>query len=158
MIQKTYLRLDTRIISRNRAAKLTFHSLQLARHESNAACPFIQGALAPEADLMELSELCPARRNQLSIIAGFLETAKRRATKNQIRRRANLSTERLEHYLMLATAIGLLDRCAYTGEYKTTEKGIRFLWLFDSIQEFFDTKSKKEYRNGARILHEFRTR
>jgi len=105
---------------------------------------------------MELSDIGPARRDQLSIIAGFLEIAKGAASKNQIRRRANLSSERLEHYLALTTDIGLLDWCTYADEYKTTEKGIRFLSLFNCIQQLLSAKSDKEYRNGVQTPHGFK--
>jgi len=107
---------------------------------------------------MELSDVGPARRDQLSIIAGFLETAKGTASKNQIRRRANLSSERLEHYLTLTTTIGLLDWCTYTDEYKTTEKGIRFLSLFGCIQQLLDTNNNKQYKNGIDSQHYFKSR
>jgi predicted transcriptional regulator len=106
---------------------------------------------------MELSDLGPARRDQLSIIAGFLETARGTASKNEIRRRANLSSERLEHYLTLTTAIGLLDWCTYADEYKTTEKGIRFLSLFSCLQQLLGTKNNnKDYRNDVQTPHDLK--
>jgi predicted transcriptional regulator len=99
--------------------------------------------------MMELSYVGSLRRDQLSIIAGFLETARGTASKNQIRRRANLSSERLEHYLAFTTAIGLLDSCSYVDKYKTTEKGIRFLSLFRCIQQLLSIEDNKEYKNGV---------
>jgi predicted transcriptional regulator len=99
---------------------------------------------------MELSDLCPYRRSQFSIVAEVLEIAKRGASKNQIMCRVNLSSERLDHYLGLVVKNGLLGSCGIC-EFRTTGRGLRFLCYYYEALELLSVRTKKEYCNGVKL-------
>lgn len=99
---------------------------------------------------MELSDLCPNRRSQFSIVAEVLEIAKRGASKNQIMCRVNLSSERMDHYLGLVVRNRLLGSNG-TYEFRTTSKGLRFLCYYYEALELLSVSTKKEYCNGVKL-------
>jgi predicted transcriptional regulator len=99
---------------------------------------------------MELSDLCPNRRSQFSIVAEVLELAKRGASKNQIMCRVNLSSERLDHYLGLVVKNCLLGSFGIC-EFRTTSKGLRFLCYYYEALELLSVRTKKEFCNGVKI-------
>lgn len=99
---------------------------------------------------MNLSDLCPNRRSQFSIIAEVLETARRGASKNEIMCRVNLSSERMDHYLGFVVRNRLLGSFGFS-EFKTTSKGFRFLDCYYGTLELLGVRAKKEHCNGVKI-------
>jgi predicted transcriptional regulator len=74
-------------------------------------------------------------RSRIEIVAQVLEAAVGGATKTKIMYKAFLSYERLREYLSLLVNNGLIVYDERTLEYKTTERGTRFLKLYGQLDE-----------------------
>src|SRR5215207_7173124 len=75
-------------------------------------------------------------RSRIDIISQILEVANgRSATKTKIMYRALLSYNQLKEHLMLLTEKDLLRYNKDTQTFKTTEKGLRFLQLYNQIDD-----------------------
>jgi predicted transcriptional regulator len=80
-------------------------------------------------------------RSNNDIINEILEAANGGgATKTKIMYQAFLSYAQLKEYLTELTETGLLNYDAYTRQFKTTEKGLRFLDTFNQISDFMKTQ------------------
>jgi predicted transcriptional regulator len=103
------------------------------------------------------------RRDRLSIIAEFLDVARKGAHKTRIMYQANLSFAQLNDYLTLLIDLNLLE-AVKTSEriiYKTTEKGLRFLKSHREIIDLLtegkennvkDANSLRLVKRGTRVL------
>jgi predicted transcriptional regulator len=75
-------------------------------------------------------------RSRIDILSQILEVANgRNATKTEIMYSALLSYNQLKEHLMLLTERGLLRYNKETHTFKTTEKGLRFLQLYNQIYD-----------------------
>jgi predicted transcriptional regulator len=74
-------------------------------------------------------------RSRTDIISQVLEAASSEATKTRIMYRAFLSYAQLKEYLNLLTTNGLLDYNPSEQVFRTTEKGNKFLKLYNQIGE-----------------------
>ncbi len=73
------------------------------------------------------------RRGRTDIIVDILSVAGEKAKKTQIVYKADLNFRMLEEYLPQLVDKGLIENT--DGEYKTTEKGERFLTDFQKMKE-----------------------
>jgi len=64
------------------------------------------------------------------------------ATKTKIMYQALLSYAQLKEYLTELTETGLLNYDVDTRQFKTTEKGLRFLDTFNQISDFMKTQQQ----------------
>ena len=87
-------------------------------------------------------------RDVIDIVAQILRSATQDecVTKTQIMYKAFLSFEQLKKYLLLLTEEGLLAEHGngYQQLYKVTEKGIRFLKIYNEIGEYVSAATKEE--------------
>jgi len=75
-------------------------------------------------------------RSRIEIISQILEAANgRNATKTKIMYRALLSYNQLKEHLVLLTEKDLLRYNKDTQTFKTTEKGMRFLQIYNQIND-----------------------
>lgn len=73
-------------------------------------------------------------RDRIDIMSQILETANGwNVTKMQIMYKANLSYAQLKDYLVLLTEKDFLQYEANTQTFKATEKGLRFLRIYNHI-------------------------
>ena len=84
-------------------------------------------------------------RSRIDIISQILEVANgRNATKTKIMHSALLSYNQLKEYLMLLTEKDLLRYNEDTQTFKTTEKGLRFLQLYNQIDNIIKATEAPE--------------
>lgn len=74
-------------------------------------------------------------RSRTDITALILDAANGGATKTRIMYKAFLSFAQMREYLSLLLEKGLLDYVEGGGIYKTTEKGLRMLQIYNQINE-----------------------
>ena len=75
-------------------------------------------------------------RSRIDILSQILEVANgRNATKTEIMYKALLSYNQLKEHLVLLTEKDLLRYNKETQTFKTTEKGLRFLQLYNQIYD-----------------------
>lgn len=75
-------------------------------------------------------------RSRTDIAARILQSANgRQITKTRLMYSAYLSHAQLKEYLLLLIQNGLLEYLKLTATYRTTEKGIRFLDLYEKMEE-----------------------
>ena len=73
-------------------------------------------------------------RNRIEIIGQILETANGGcATKTKIVYSTFLNYSQLKEYLTILTEGGLLSYDSLTQTFKTTEKGLRFLYTYNQV-------------------------
>ena len=72
-------------------------------------------------------------RSRMDIVGLILEVAIEGATKGKIMNKAYLTVLQLQDYLFLLLENGLLCYGKGTGIYKTTEKGLRMLTVYNDI-------------------------
>ncbi len=73
-------------------------------------------------------------RSRIDIISQILEVANGRSvTKTNIMYKALLSYAQMKEYLTVLTKIDLLSYDLYTHTFKTTEKGLRFLNVYNQM-------------------------
>lgn len=72
-------------------------------------------------------------RNRTDIIVSMLESARHGATKTKIMYSSYLSSNQLRTYLELLISNGLLAYDSIEKRYRTMEKGLRLLELYDNI-------------------------
>ena len=85
-------------------------------------------------------------RGWRDIVADMLEVAKTPTNKTTIMYKVVLSYDLLKEYLKMTQEAGLLEHDAKTNKYKTTDSGLEYLKLFDSINNLV-------YRKGVRLPH-----
>jgi predicted transcriptional regulator len=72
-------------------------------------------------------------RSRTDIIVSMLEAARIGQTKTKIMYSSFLSSHQLRPYLELVVSNGLLAYDSTKGRYRTTEKGLRLLDLYDTV-------------------------
>lgn len=88
-------------------------------------------------------------RTRIDIISQILETANGGvSTKLKLMYKANLSYAQLKGYLITLTDKGLLSYDLNTNTLKTTEKGLRFLEIYNKLDDLI----RKERRQQPPIL------
>ena len=82
-------------------------------------------------------------RSRTEITAQILKAAVGgSASKTNIAYKAFLSYQQLKEYLALLSENGLLDYDQGTNTYRTTEKGARFLKIYERLDETWHTRSQ----------------
>jgi predicted transcriptional regulator len=94
---------------------------------------------------MLLSRIAMKYRSRTDITAQILEAANGGATKTKIMYKAFLSYAQLKEYLTVLIENGLLEYIEGEQIYRTTEKGNRFLKIYNQIGEYVaaDVSEKK---------------
>jgi len=89
-------------------------------------------------------------RDRKEIIALILTSASRMngVLKTKIMYEAFVSFSQLEEYIALLLRNGLLEHDELKKTYKTTEKGLRLLELYNSLPEIVDSKKTKDEKNS----------
>ncbi len=72
-------------------------------------------------------------RSRTDIISQILEAANGGVTQTKIMYKALLNYAQMKQYLMLLTQNGLLSYDLDTRTFKTTEKGLRFLYTYNQM-------------------------
>lgn len=72
-------------------------------------------------------------RSRTDIIVSILEAARLGQTKTKIMYSSFLSSHQLRTYLELVISHGLLDYHSAKGRYRTTERGLRLLDLYNNV-------------------------
>lgn len=81
--------------------------------------------------------LINGRRSRFEILADILRLAREEAKKTRILYQANLNHAQLQRYLAFLTDKGFLERQDNPHiRYKTTEKGLKFLSMFQKIDRY----------------------
>jgi predicted transcriptional regulator len=85
-------------------------------------------------------------RSRIDIISQILETANGGvSTKIKIMYKANLSYAQLKDYLVTLSNKNLLRYDAYTQTFKTTEKGLRFLEIYNKLDDIMREEGQQQY-------------
>jgi predicted transcriptional regulator len=94
---------------------------------------------------MLISRIAMKYRSRTDITAQILEAANGGVTKTKIMYKAFLSYAQLKEYLTVLIENGLLQYIEGEQMYKTTEKGNRFLKIYNQIGEYVaaDVTEKK---------------
>jgi predicted transcriptional regulator len=77
-------------------------------------------------------------RSRTDIVREILEAANGGATKTKIMYKAYLSYAQLQDYLSTLTESGLVAYSDQQSEYKTTEKGVKFLVIYNHMSGLTD--------------------
>ncbi len=85
-------------------------------------------------------------RSRTEIIAQILQAANGGITRTRIMYNAFLSYGQLKDYLGILVENGLLAYLEPTRTYKTTEKGLKFLKMFEQIEELVPRVTLPEMR------------
>ena len=72
-------------------------------------------------------------RSKTDIIAQILHAANRGMPETKIMYKVFLSYEQIQKYLDILIQNGLLEYLQVTQEYKTTEKGLKFLRVYEQM-------------------------
>ncbi|MFL6358142.1 MAG: winged helix-turn-helix domain-containing protein [Nitrososphaeraceae archaeon] len=83
-------------------------------------------------------------RSRTEIVAMILEAANGGVTKTKIMYKAFLSYAQLKEYLSVLIANNLLEYLEGPQMYRTTEKGLNFLNMYNKIDELLQTSEKQE--------------
>jgi predicted transcriptional regulator len=82
-------------------------------------------------------------RSRTEITASILESANGGVTKTKIMYKSFLSYTQLKEYLSVLIENNLIEGLEGTQTYKTTEKGLKFLKMYNEIGELLKTTIKK---------------
>jgi predicted transcriptional regulator len=82
-------------------------------------------------------------RSRTEIVSNILDAANGGASKSKIMYKAFLSYTQLKEYLSLLIENNLLESKEGTKVYKTTEKGLKFLRMYNEIGELLKTSTIK---------------
>ena len=83
-------------------------------------------------------------RSRTEIVSNILNAANGGATKSKIMYKAFLSYTQLKEYLSLLLENNLLESQQETKVYKTTEKGLKFLRMYNEIGELLHVTAKND--------------
>jgi predicted transcriptional regulator len=78
-------------------------------------------------------------RSRNEIVGSILESANGGATKTKIMYKSYLSYVQLKEYLSVLIENDLIENLGGTQTYKTTEKGLNFLKMYNEIGELLRT-------------------
>ena len=92
-------------------------------------------------------------RSRTDIISEILEAANGGggAIKAKIMYHAYLSHDQMKEYLTLLTENGLLNYDIYTRKFKTTEKGLRFLDIYNQMSDIVKSQINKSNINYSEV-------
>jgi predicted transcriptional regulator len=82
-------------------------------------------------------------RSRTEIVRNILDAANGGATKTKIMYKAFLSYTQLKEYLSVLIENNLIEYIEGTQTYKTTEKGLKFLRMYNEIGELLKTSTIK---------------
>jgi predicted transcriptional regulator len=86
-------------------------------------------------------------RTKLEIISQILETANGGVTtKIKIMYKANISYAQLKDYLSILSNKNLLNYDLDTHAFKTTEKGLRFLEIYNMLDNIMKEEEEQQHR------------
>ena len=90
-------------------------------------------------------------RSRTDIVAQILQVANRHGNinKTRIMYYAFLSYEQLNEYIAMAVRNGLLDYGKVTQTYKISEKGLRYLQIYEQLEELTNADAKQIYKLRA---------
>jgi len=93
------------------------------------------------------------RRGRLSVIADILSVATRGLSKTQIMYGASLSFSQINNYLPFLLDVNLLKAVRNTerANYKTTNKGLRYLQCYMEIGEMLKKEKDNNSNNRASV-------
>jgi predicted transcriptional regulator len=83
-------------------------------------------------------------RNRTEIACNILEASYGRATKTKIMYSAFLSYNQLKEYLAVLIENNLIEYSGRTHEFRTTEKGLKFLKMHNALGELLQTKTEND--------------
>lgn len=83
-------------------------------------------------------------RSRTEIVSNILDAANGGATKTKIMYTAFLSYNQLKEYLSVLIENNLIEYFEGTKKFKTTEKGLYFLKMFNEIGELLQTPIENE--------------
>jgi predicted transcriptional regulator len=81
-------------------------------------------------------------RSRTEIVCNILEAANGRATKTKIMYTAFLSYAQLKEYLSVLTENNLIEYLDGTQTFKTTEKGLNYLKVYNEMGELLQITTK----------------
>ena len=82
-------------------------------------------------------------RSRTEIAGSILESANGGSTKTKIMYKSFLSYAQLKEYLSVLIENNLIENLEGTQTYKTTEKGLNFLKMYNEIGELLQSTMKK---------------
>ena len=85
-----------------------------------------------------------SRRSRTDIVGSILEAANGGATKTKIMYKAFLSYAQLKEYLTVLLENGLLEYEEGRQFFRTTEKGVRLLQMYNQFDEIMSIESVKK--------------
>jgi predicted transcriptional regulator len=96
--------------------------------------------------VLKMLEMNQKRRDQLSIIATILDSAKSGSLKTKIMHNANLSFSQLNDYLTFMIDNGLIRHTTVNGResYIATVKGILFAQMYHELLSMITTQTQTE--------------
>ena len=83
-------------------------------------------------------------RSRTEIISQILDTANGGITKTKLMYKVFLSHDQLKEYLAVLTQSDLLSYDLDTRTFKTTEKGLRFLYLYNQIDQLMKEEQQQQ--------------
>ena len=83
-------------------------------------------------------------RSRTEIVSNILDVANGGATKTKIMYNAYLSYNQLKEYLSILIENNLLEYIEGTRTFRTTEKGLNLLKMYNEIGELFQTSTKND--------------
>jgi predicted transcriptional regulator len=79
-------------------------------------------------------------RSRTEIVGNILEAANGRATKTKIMYKAYISYNQLKEYLTILIENNLIEYLDGTQTFKTTEKGLMYLKMYNAIGELLPNR------------------
>ena len=74
-------------------------------------------------------------RSRTDIVSQILQAANGSVTKTKLMYKVFLSYEQIKEYLAILIQSGLVEYIEETQTYKTTEKGLKFLKMYEQMQQ-----------------------
>jgi predicted transcriptional regulator len=93
-------------------------------------------------------------RDRIAIVAEILEMTRRGELKTNIMYKAGLNSIMLNKYIGLMTNAKLLDKVPFKNKivFKSTHRGMEFLYHCYEIQKLLDTENREPRFNGKILL------
>jgi predicted transcriptional regulator len=93
-------------------------------------------------------------RSRTEIVSNILEAANGSATKTKIMYRAFLSYAQLKEYLAVLLENGLLEHVEGNGTFKTTSKGLKFLGVYEQLNNLSPGPSSLSEQVLSKVVKE----
>jgi predicted transcriptional regulator len=85
-------------------------------------------------------------RSRTDIVSQILEAANGGATKTKIMYKAYLSYAQLKEYVAIMIENGLLEHDAHNNTFKTTDKGLKFMRVYEHIDNLAGPMTGQTFR------------